>query len=154
MKKMVAIFTAVTAFTLAGSVQAQIANLAHSNQEAQAKASIQPRKVHPVDVNRVLLANLTSGNSAIMESTLEIITREKIEHPEMNFNSLNAVIDQIRKEGSTPALRYKAYLTKNVLTHPEWYVKKVRDTGEDGNIFFVAVGQRDHARLVAYGEVK
>lgn len=154
MKNMVAIYTAITAFALAGSAQAQITNLAHSNQEAEAKASIQPKNVHTVDVNKVLLANLTSGNPAIMESTLEIIAREKIEHPEMNFNSLNTVIDQIRKQGATPALRYKAYLTKNVLTHPEWFVKKVQDTGEDGNIFFVAVGQRDHARLVAYGAVK
>ncbi|MCK6601733.1 MAG: hypothetical protein L6Q77_07890 [Bacteroidetes bacterium] len=153
MKRM--FFLAATALTLAaGSAPAQISYLAHSETEQSALNQISKAKATRPDVNSVMKSNLLSDNTSIVESTLEIIAREKIKHPDMNFKSLAGVIDQLRTRGETAAMRYKAYLAGQILQYPEWYSQVLKDSGEGGDPFFVAIGQRDHARLIAYGVIK
>lgn len=140
-----------TGLLIAVPAQAQIGHLAHSLDVKEAKASIEPTKADP-KLTDMLLENLNSDNEGVVEGTLRLITRIKLENPDWQFRALHKKVDQIRQTGPTRAQRYMAYLTLAALQDPYWF-KQLAPT-EDPTDFWLGLGQRAHDRLVADGVVK
>lgn len=141
----------VTGMLIALPAQAQIGHLAMSQEVKAAKASIEPTKADP-RLTDMLLENLNSDNEGVLEGTLRLITRIKLENPHWELRALHKKVDQIRQTGTTRAQRYMAYLTLSALEDPYWFRRLA--TADDPTDFWLGLGQRAHDRLVADGVVR
>ena len=72
-------------------------------------------------VNKNILMGLRSGNKGVIEASLILIAKIKMFFPLTNIAEIRTVIDSLAITSSSDTLRYKAYLTSNICTDPEWF---------------------------------
>ena len=85
------------------------------------------------------LTALRSENAGLSESSMMQTAEIKMLYPSVNFDEIKSVTDSLAVNGSTPSIRYKAYLASNVLNNPGWFAKKAYSTDENPDQFFASI---------------
>jgi hypothetical protein len=94
-----------------------------------------------------ILMGLRSDNEGLIESSLILIARIKLDFPETNIAEVQTVIDSIAFAGSSNTLRYKAYLTSTICTNPLWFSPENRSQATEQGGFFLSASQQLQDKL-------
>lgn len=91
---------------------------------------------------RNILLGLRSENVGLIEASLLLMAKIKLDFPETNTSDVQPVLDSLALMGSSSVLRYKSYLTSNICTNPEWFSMEnmLRTTETEG--FFLSASQQ------------
>jgi len=95
-----------------------------------------------------VLMGLRSGNNGLIEASLILIARIKMNFPETNIAEVKPVIDSIAFTKSSGALQYEAYLTTNICSDPEWFSADTTVRHSKPEVFFLSVSQRLQSKLL------
>lgn len=68
-----------------------------------------------------MVLGLRSENPGVVESTMMLVAKMKMMYPSVSIAALLPIIDSIVVAGSSPSLRYKAYLVSNICSFPAWF---------------------------------
>ncbi|HTR82667.1 MAG TPA: hypothetical protein VMM58_13640 [Bacteroidota bacterium] len=94
------------------------------------------------------LMALRSENAGLAESSMMQAAEIKMLHPDADFAEIKNVTDSLATNGSTPSIRYKAYLASNVLDNPKWFAKKEHVPYETTDQFFASIAGQLQERLL------
>jgi hypothetical protein len=82
------------------------------------------------------LMALRSGNKGLAESSLMFLSKLKITAPGSDMNAVRPIVDSLMQNGSSPSIRYKAYLTTSVIDDPLMYTSfDIRDVNAPDEFF-------------------
>ncbi len=114
-------------------------------QESPKKYSVSEARITTITKN--ILMGLRSGNKGVIEASLILIAKIKMNFPQTNITKIKNVIDSIAFSSSNDTLRYKAYLTSNICADPEWFSTEstLQQVSED--VFFISASQRLQNKL-------
>lgn len=97
------------------------------------------------------LACLSSANEGTVESALAHIAALKLGNPSVDFSAFVETVSRLSREGSTPLIRYKAYLTGEVLENVELFSDESRRTYDEADEMYLAVSSRLSKVLLSAG---
>jgi hypothetical protein len=95
-----------------------------------------------------ILMGLRSGNAGLIEASLMLISKIKMDFPETNVAEVRTVIDSLALASPSGTLRYKAYLASNICANPEWFLMENTILQIEAEIFFIAASQRLQNKLL------
>ncbi len=87
-------------------------------------------------VDKVFANSLSSGNNGLIESVLTIVTKMKLDLPADEFPKIKDEIDNLVTDGTTPVVRYKAYLAGAVFANPEMFKGQTTHQYNNQEAFF------------------
>jgi hypothetical protein len=93
-------------------------------------------------------AALSSSNNGLVESALAHLTYIQINFPQTDLTKIRATIADLAESGSTPVIRYKAYLATIVLQNPASIMSGLKAESSDSNQFFSAVASKVQRTLL------
>jgi hypothetical protein len=93
-------------------------------------------------VDKSYAYSLRLSNDGLVESALAVVTMIKLDLPADEFSRIKNEIDFLALYGTTPVIRYKAYLAEAVFTNPEMFKDETVRQYSDPNAFFNALAQR------------
>lgn len=96
-----------------------------------------------------LLMGLRSGNNGVMESSLILISKIKINFCETNVAEIRNVIDSLALASPSGAFRYKAYLVSNICAYPEWFAIDNALNTLERDLFFVSASRLLQQKMLA-----
>ena len=91
---------------------------------------------------RNYLACLASDNEGTVESALAHIAALKLNNPRVDLSGFDDAVTRVSREGSTPLIRYKAYLTGEVLDNVTLFGDESRKAYTEADEMFLAVSSR------------
>jgi hypothetical protein len=94
------------------------------------------------------LASLDAENEGVVESALAHIARMKMYFPEMAFEHIAAKVADLSVSGSTPRIRYQAYLVNAIFSTPSVFAEESRRDYESPEALFSAVAERLRSTLL------
>ena len=103
------------------------------------------QKYTAVDKERVdksLAYSLTFTNTGLVESALAVVTMMKLDLPADEFPKIKDEIEDLTTDGTTPVIRYKAYLAEAVFTNPSMFKEETMRQYSDPDEFFSALAVR------------
>jgi len=115
-------------------------------QESRTKISMNEKRVASAKKNALM--GLRSGNNGLIEASLILIARIKMNFPETNIAEVKPVIDSIAFTKFSGALQYEAYLTTNICSDPEWFSADSMVRHSELEVFFLSVSQRLQNKLL------
>jgi hypothetical protein len=93
-------------------------------------------------------ADLTSWNVGLVESALAIVTMVKLDLPAEKLPVVKETVEGLVTSGSTPGIRFKAYLASAVFTDPTMFKQESSHTYNNPDEFFNALaGRLSHSLL-------
>ena len=95
-------------------------------------------------------AGLKSGNAGVVEASIAYSTFLKVSAPHLDLSDIRRELDIVAVSGSTPVLRYKAYLATMVFENPAEFKNALGVGDPDGNRFFTAVAGQVSKALLGY----
>ncbi len=95
-----------------------------------------------------ILMGLRSGNHGVIEASLILIAKIKMEFSETSVIEVRPVIDSIALACHSGVLRYKAYLTANICADPEWFSTENTLRQTETEVFFISASQRLQNKLL------
>ena len=87
-------------------------------------------------------AALKSDNEGLVESALTIVTKVKLSLPDEQYQSIREEIEKLTGDGTTPSIRYKAYIAEAVFTDPSIFREETGEVYANGDALFSALAQR------------
>jgi hypothetical protein len=93
-------------------------------------------------VDKVFSASLGSGHNGLIESSLTIITKMKLDLPADEFPMIKNEINNLMVNGSTPVIRYKAYLAAAVFANPAMFKGEAAHPYSNPEAFFSELAER------------
>jgi hypothetical protein len=90
-------------------------------------------------LDRNYRADLESRNEGIVESSLAIVTMIKLDLPAEKLPLIKEQIEILKTSGTTPVIRYKAYLAGTVFADPSMFRQVSLNRYDDQDQFFNAV---------------
>jgi hypothetical protein len=87
-------------------------------------------------------ANLKSSNEGVLESSLALIGRIKLYHPDRPMEKIEKEIYQLSISGPTDRIRYKAYLVYKVFNNPSMFATESKTDYTDSDQMFTALAMR------------
>lgn len=95
-----------------------------------------------------ILMGLRSGNYGVIEASLILIAKIKMDFSKTSVTEVRPVIDSIVLSCPSGVLRYKAYLTSNICADPEWFSTEntLQQTGTA--VFFISASQCLRSKLL------
>ncbi len=93
---------------------------------------------------------LESPNAGVVESALAHVGKMILILPDANCKELVKRIDVLMVKGETPAIRYKAYLTRMVYDNPKMFEPEGRMDFKEDDELFSAVARRLQHTLLGY----
>lgn len=103
---------------------------------------------HPGKVFQGYIDNLQSINDGVVESSIAHIAFMVLVFPEIDRNSTIEKLEQLSLYGSTPGIRYKAYLANLVAGNASAFGRLLDQEYTDAEGFFIAIAQRAQAALL------
>jgi hypothetical protein len=97
---------------------------------------------------------LECGNSGVIESALAHLAWMKIMRPEADLSAMRETLDQLSVAGTTPAIRYKAYMTFLVVDDPGMFAKIRSGTYNGSDELFAAIAKTLRKNLLGYNDRK
>ena len=94
------------------------------------------------------LIGARSDNEGLSESSLMETAKVKMLYPDANLQEIKSVADSLALNGSTPSLRYMAYLASNVLENPGWFGGKTAAGAETPDKFFASIATELQERVL------
>jgi len=91
---------------------------------------------------RPLLNSLNHDVEGVVVSTLREIAKLKLAQPVCTSDPIAEKVDDLVRNGSTPAVRYKAYLTSIVLSMPRFFASEGLVQFQSDEQFFTALARR------------
>ena len=91
---------------------------------------------------RNYLACLESANEGTVESALAHIAALKLSNPRIDLSGFDDAVTRLSRKGSTPLIRYKAYLTGAVLDNVALFANESRKAYTEADEMFLAVSSR------------
>jgi hypothetical protein len=100
---------------------------------------------------RNYLACLSSSNEGTIESALAHVAALKLGNPRMDLSGFEEAVTRLSREGATPLIRYKAYLTGAVLENIELFSSESGRMYNEPDEMYLAVSSRlsVHARFLS-----
>ena len=92
-------------------------------------------------IDRSYSANLSSEYTGIVESTLAVVTMVKLDLPADELPLLRAKIKDLVTSGTTPVIRYKAYLAGAVFSNPTMFQRESSRSYSTPDEFFHALAE-------------
>ena len=86
--------------------------------------------------------DLSADNNGLNESALAIVAMVKLDLPADEFSMIKKEIERLVINGSTPAIRYKAYLVKTVFANPAMFKEVATRQYRDSDAFFSALAEQ------------
>ena len=93
-------------------------------------------------VDKVFSTSLGSGHNGFIESTLTIVTKMKLDLPDDEFPLIKNEIDNLVVNGTTPVIRYKAYLAAAVFANPTMFKGEAAHQYSNPEAFFSELAER------------
>jgi hypothetical protein len=93
-------------------------------------------------VDKSYAYSLRLDNEGLLESALAVVTMIKLDLPTEQFSSIQEEINSLAVNGTTPVIRYKAYLAEAVFTNPSMFKEETAREYSDPDAFFSALAQR------------
>ena len=93
---------------------------------------------------------LESPNAGVVESALAHVAKMKLILQVLDCKGLEKRIDFLTMHGQTPAIRYKAYLTRMVFDNPGMFLQDSQTEYKDSDELFGAVANRIQQTLLGY----
>lgn len=85
---------------------------------------------------------LRTGNNGVIESTLMLVAKLKMEKSGIDIPQIQFLIDSLAFSGSSRVLRYKAFLVSNICDDPKWFLTDSSLQTRDADLFYNAASQR------------
>jgi hypothetical protein len=123
--------------TLTAMMMFATAGLSYSQSFSPALEKMSRIQLESMEKNYV--ADLSSDNKGLVESTLAIVTMVKLGMPENEFNLIRAKIEELKSLSATPSIRYMAFLAGAVFSDPAKFKQLVGLNHVDTNKFFSAI---------------
>lgn len=79
---------------------------------------------------------LKSDNDGLVESAIFLVVKFKLFYPEEDIKKVEKQIDRLVSDGSTGAIRYKAYLASEFLKNGELLANIAKEDYKDADGFF------------------
>ncbi len=95
-----------------------------------------------------ILLGLRSNNVGVIEASLLLMAKIKLDFPESNTSDVQPVLDSLALLGSSSALRYKAYLISNICDNPQWFSKEDMLWSSETNGFFLSASRHLQNKLL------
>jgi hypothetical protein len=111
------------------------------------------QKYTPADKERMeknFVYSLSFTNDGIVESALALVTMMKLDLPADEFPRIMEKIDNLVVYGTTPVIRYKAYLAEAVFANPSMFKEEAAHRYSDPDTFFSALAGRITKTLLSY----
>lgn len=102
-----------------------------------------------VRVDKTYAPMLDSPCNGIVESSLAIVTMVKMDLPSDEFTRIKDEIDRLSLNGSTPVIRYKAYLAEAVFSNPTMFKEETGRSYANDDALFSALAQRMTTSLLS-----
>jgi hypothetical protein len=100
-------------------------------------------------VANIFAVSLNSENNGLVESTLSIVTMMKLDLPSDDFPKIKERIDNLAVTGTTPVVRYKAYLAGAVFANPAMFKGESAHRYNNPDAFFSALAERMNKTLLS-----
>jgi len=97
---------------------------------------------------------LTCGNEGVIGSALAHIAWMKIMKPDADLAAVREDLNQLAVAGTTPVVRYKAYLTFLVFDNPGMFARLKAGRYEDSDEFYAEVANTLRASLLGFSDRK
>jgi hypothetical protein len=104
---------------------------------------------HPGKALQGYVRNLQSTNDGVVESSIAHIAFMVMIFPDIDRAATLEILERLSLNGSTPEIRYKAYLANLVAGNPRTFSVVLDSNYVDTNQFFLAISQRAQASLLA-----
>lgn len=99
-------------------------------------------EISTINAGKRYLACLQSNNEGVVESALAHVAMMKLAVPGVKYDALKKKVSQIARNAATPELRYKAFLTANVLDQPEVFKSVIRESYSTPDELFATLASR------------
>lgn len=93
-------------------------------------------------VDKSYAYSLSYTNEGLLESALAVVTMIKLDLPADEFSRIKDEIEHLAMNGTTPVIRYKAYLAEAVFANPAMFKEETARQYRDEDAFFSALAQR------------
>ncbi len=97
---------------------------------------------------------LTCGNEGVIESALAHIAWMKIMKPDADLSAVREDLNQLTVAGTTPTIRYKAYLTFLVFDHPSMFARLKGGRYQGSDELYTEVANTLRANLLGFNDRK
>ncbi len=89
-----------------------------------------------------LLISLGHNVEGVVVGALREVAKIKLAQPTCTSERIASKVDDLVREGATPAIRFKAYLTSIVLSNPQTFAHEGEQEYQTDEQFFTAVARR------------
>ena len=93
-------------------------------------------------LERYLMASLNHEIEGVVVSTLREVAKIKLAQPECQSDRIREKVEELVREGTSPAVSYKAYLTAVILASPETFTEEGNADFTTDEQFFTAIARR------------
>ena len=93
-------------------------------------------------LERYLLASLNHDVEGVVVSALREVAKIKLAQPACSSDDIREKVEELVRDGSSPAVSYKAYLTAVVLASPETFVEEGNTEFATDEQFFTAIADQ------------
>ncbi len=100
-------------------------------------------------LDKTYAAALSSKHNGFIESALAIVTMIKLDIPADEFPAIKDEIESLVVNGTTPVIRYKAYLAEAVFANPAMFKAEATRQYSDRDAFFSALAERMSKTLLS-----
>jgi hypothetical protein len=104
---------------------------------------------HPAKALEGYVRNLNSTNNGVVESSIAHVAFMVMTFPDIDRSATMERLEKLSMNGSTPEIRYKAYLANLVAGDPDTFRGVLTTSCSDADQFFLAISQRAQASLLA-----
>jgi len=95
---------------------------------------------------------LKSRCDGVVESAIAYATYLRLVAPGLDLNAIQSELRDLAVSGTTPAIRYKAYLATVVFENPQSFENTQGAGDTEGNEFFIAISEKMRTTLLGYHE--
>lgn len=110
-------------------------------QEVQPAKKFTTKEARYTFAKKNVMLGLHSNNNGVIESAMMLIAKIKMSEPSLKVTELQYVLDSLSVAHPSGAMRYKAFLTSNICSNPEWYSQENTAQTNEPEAFFIAVSQ-------------
>lgn len=97
---------------------------------------------------------LQSKNSGVVESSLMLVAKMKMQYPGTDIAELVPLIDAVAVGHPSEKLRFKAYIASIICTDPLWFSQEYQLETPEAGEFFIAAARRLQQKMIGMNTVE
>ncbi len=98
-----------------------------------------PSTVRPEILEKNFLWALSFDVDGVVEDALREVAKAKLEDPTFESRAIMKKVEELAESGNSPAIRYRASLTKIVFEHPDLFCGDNLQCCKEGEEFFTGI---------------